>query len=431
MAIMLMAMASCVNDSSDCPATPAAMTEGVRLKFSIMTGNDNPVRGADTGGDLTGSGVENYLDISDIRYLIFDKNRQYLTDITPDTKTVTANDRYSVYNVVAKITDKYFFDNLEGTVDFYIMTLANHSGWGIDMPRPERGDRMESLFEEGLTMTTLPRAGGLTADPAHLRQYFPMAGLQHYRVPGSMVATSSEGTPYDLSLATGKDVNMLRALAKIEIIDKINIKEGAIFDDSDNQGQKGWMRIDKVELDGFMDRGNLLPSESRWNTNGVFETQQVSVSSVPKSAKYMTPPALYPDNSIDNDDSKGYILNFVADEYARSLRRDNCPVFSGYVFEYSKFAPQMDEVDTSRMPYFRVTTRGHTDRVSGEVLAESMVLPVRMAKYTNGSASPQDNLDALLRNHIYRFEISGIGQELNVKWTVCDMDRAYAEIEFN
>ena len=186
-----------------------------------------------------------------------------------------------------------------------------------------------------------------------------------------------------------------------------------------------------MELDGFMNRGNLIPSESQWNTNGVFETQQVAVSSVPESAVYMTPPALNPDNSIDNSHTHDYILDFVEDEYARGLRRDKCPVFSGYVYEYSRFSSQMAGVETSHMPYFRVTTRGHTDPASGEVLAESMVLPVRMAKYTNGEATPQDNLDALLRNHIYRFEISGIGQEMTVKWTVCDMDRAYSEIEFN
>ena len=80
----------------------------------------------------------------------------------------------------------------------------------------------------------------------------------------------------------------------------------------------------------------------------------------------------------------------------------------------------MQEVPATQQPYFRVTIRGHSE--NGVVVVEPMVLPVRMAKYINGTATSADNFPQLLRNHIYRFEISGIGSGLTVNWTVCGMD---------
>lgn len=61
------------------------------------------------------------------------------------------------------------------------------------------------------------------------------------------------------------------------------------------------------------------------------------------------------------------------------------------------------------MPYIRVTIGTN-------------VLPMRLATYKDGVAETE--LPYMLRNHIYRFEITKIhlGSELTVNWTVCDMD---------
>ena len=54
-----------------------------------------------------------------------------------------------------------------------------------------------------------------------------------------------------------------------------------------------------------------------------------------------------------------------------------------------------------------------------------MVYRMRLAEYNDGTATT--DLDMLLRNHIYRFEITGITPEskeekLIIDWTLCDMD---------
>lgn len=427
-------MQSCISDADSCPVNEETRKGGIHLRFTIMTRNEGKTKAADIEGEQVGAGYENFLDVKDIKYLIFDKDRKFITDITAKTETVAENASYTVYNVVANIDEPYFYDNLNGIVDFYILCLANHSGWGIKLPTLGRGDGIDELFTDGLVMTELPETYKLqnAAKTENVnKQYFPMSGLQHFRVPGSMLMTSSEGAPYDLSFATGKDLNLLRALAKIEIIDKINIVEGGVFDedyDEDVINGNGRFRIDKVEINGYMTQGSLLPAFSQWN---VFETQQVTAPTIPNSAEYVLPPVLNADNSFGSSlNLFNYRIDFEKDEYAKTLRADKCPVFSGYVYEYLRTSNQMAGIPITQQPYFRVTTRGYTAS-SGQVVAESMVFPVRMANYTNGVATSANNLPQLLRNHIYRFEISGIGQDITVKWTVCDMDNASADIEFN
>lgn len=441
---MLMAMAvssvglpSCVNDMGECPPEEVVKEDGFHLRFTIMTRSDAKTRAADIDGDQEGAGYENFLNVKDIKYLIFDKDCKFITDISTKTVTVAENANYTVYNVVANIDDQYFYDNLNGIVDFYILCLANHSGWGITLPTLERGDGIDELFTDGLVMTELPETYKLqnAAKAENVnKQYFPMSGVQHFRVPGSMLMNSAEGAPYDLSVATGKDLNLLRALAKIEIIDKINIVEGGVFDegyDEDVINGNGRFRIDKVEINGYMTQGSLLPAFSQWNRNEVFETQQVKAPTIPTTSEYKLPPVLNADNSFGSSlNLFNYIIDFEKDEYAKTLRADKCPVFSGYVYEYLRTSNQMAGIPITQQPYFRVTTRGYTAS-SGQVVAESMVFPVRMANYTNGVATSANNLPQLLRNHIYRFEISGIGQDITVNWTVCDMDNASADIEFN
>lgn len=433
--ILLMAIAvsavglpSCVNDMGDCPPEEVVKEDGFHLRFTIMTRSDAKTRAADIDGDQEGAGYENFLNIKDIKYLIFDKDCKFITDITAKTETVAENANYTVYNVVANVDDQYFYDNLNGIVDFYILCLANHSGWGITLPTLERGDGIDELFMDGLVMTTTPVTSLLQYALYDVGQKFPMSGVQHFKVPGSMLMTSAQGAPYDLSLATGKDLNLLRAFAKIEIIDKINIVEGGVFDedyDEDVINGNGRFRIDKVELNGFMSQGSLLPDFNQWNRNSVFETQQVIGATIPTSSQYIAPADFGATEVVAESR-----VSFLRDEYASSLRTDKCPVFSGYVYEYSKTVSQMDGLSVDKQPYFSVTTRGYTAS-SGQVVAESMVFPVRMANYTNGVATSANNLPQLLRNHIYRFEISGIGQDITVNWTVCDMDNASADIEFN
>lgn len=458
---MVIGLSSCVDDNDACSALMPEQEGKVHLRFTIMTRNDvkgtrnskTPLsRVADIEGDQEGSGVENQLNIegNDIHYYLFDGNRRFLQDFTPVAKTLSESKDYKVYTVTANIEEDYFDNNIEGTVNFYILALANYSGWGVKMPTIEKGSTIEQLFSDGLAMTVLPRSNVLlrTDEWWHLNpcgHYFPMAGLQKFSVPGSMLYSSSESMPYDLSRATGKDLNMLRALAKIEVIDKINVNgvydvstDGIYFHDGtseDPAGKNSWLRVEKAEINGIMNRGTLLPDITEWTNADADETQQVNLPTILSNFIYNVPPVLADDGDLGNTEGfKSSVINFFPDRYATELREDKCPVFSGYVFEYSKLANQLTDIPSAQQPYMIITTRGHTSKLEDGTIrtdAESMVLPVRLANYTNGTATSADNLNYLLRNHIYRYEVTGIAQDIQVNWTVCNMDTGEAVIEFN
>lgn len=423
---------SCINDAEEFPpVVPEEKIDDVYIRFSVLTKNELSTRAADIEGDIVGSGVENRLNISDIKYLIYDNNLKFLQDITPYATTVAANDEYSVYDVVAKIDNKYFLDNINGIITFNILVLANYSGWGVKFPDQIAGEGIESMFKDGLQMNVLPNAG-IFFDPDLYPEefypdgrYFPMAGLQQYSIVGSMLTTSGEESPYDLSYATGKDVNLLRALAKIEVVDKINVGEDESFDEeTDNKGEASAVRISKVDLYGYFKSGKILPDISQWRRYSVFETQQVVSPTTTGSVEYSVPETLFKNLGIDVV-ADGNSISFYTDNYARSKRKDNCPVYSCYVFEYSNL-----NIAADALPYMVINTKGYW--ASMDVSYDSMNFALSFADFNDETISPSVNkLRHLLRNHIYRFEIVGVGQNLSVNWTVCEMDQASSDIEFN
>ena len=167
-----------------------------------------------------------------------------------------------------------------------------------------------------------------------------------------------------------------------------------------------------------------MPSFGQWRDKNDVpypETQQVDNPTVPASATYALPPAITTDNLAGlNLATASYARQFVLDQVATEAREDKCPVYSLYLYEYTLMP--VAQVPLDQQPYFVVSTKGDEQN-------QSRTFALKMANYINGEAGA--NLSQLLRNHIYRFEIAGINQDLTVNWTVCEMDEASADIEFN
>lgn len=400
--------------------------DGVFIRFSILAGNRAKSRAADISGDLPGSIPENYIDIDDIRYLVFDDDLKFILDLTPEATTMVSSDDVAVYDVVAHLTDPYFVEKASEAIPFNILVLANYTGWEISIPPLSKGDDISVLFTGGLVMNVVPETSSLFKAGQNGEQLFPLSGLQKFVIPVGNLLTSSKESPFNVSVASGKDVNLLRALAKIEVIDKINIFEDQVFEEErDNSGYNSYLRISGVKLGGRIDKGTLLPAAERWKGISFFETQQVDAATVPASAAYF-PPSPFDDGNYLWNGSEDFCVTLVRDEYASSLREDKCPVFSCYVYEYSQDCTQLKNIAASRLPYFAITTRGRIDS-EGNVVDQSVTLPMRMAEYNDGVWGSE--LKSILRNHIYRFEIAGIGRKM--KWTVCPMDSRKAEIIYN
>lgn len=417
----------CVYDFDNCPSPE---NEDVKLRFTVVTRaspdtGPGRTRAADISGEQAGTAAENYLNLAgrDIRFLLFDGDKKLLRDFTPDTDITAApgSTDYITYTVHATIAEPYFAKVADNDTDFYIMVIANgrpHSlrAFGLAPGVTTIQDVSEQLTafvqksyiktESGAEIAWTPSQPG-KADG----EYIPMAGLQHFTLAKGAFDSGPEGF-VNLSGDGGKDINMLRALAKIEIIDKIGV--AGKFDKED----KTRIQVEKAELFGRFSTGTILPSYGQWNRNGVLETQQVTAPTIASRLDYIPPT-----DDIGNPE-RASLIEFYEDEEATARREDECPVFSAYVTEYSS-----TDIEEKLPPYVRITVK---DPEKG-----SKFYRMELAEYKDGS--PGKNLDALLRNHIYRYEIVSVSQPdepgeegtLNIRWTLCPMDVPGAiDIEF-
>ncbi|MDE6342673.1 MAG: hypothetical protein K2K93_10165 [Muribaculaceae bacterium] len=453
MTAMLAAAASLVvscalvieKDFEDVPSVPVEDDDdSFQIRFQICTRNIDTSRAPDIDGDEEGSAAENVINLKDIRYYIFDKDGNFLLDLTPDideSRSSAISEDYSLYEVVAKIDESktdYFRKNKAGIVDFYLMALANYSSKSgyADIGYLNNSDNIHSLadmFTSPVTpvINSLPDTERLlNAAVAGRQAYFPMSGLQRFAVSGSWFETQAGDIPIDLTYLTGKSLNMLRAVAKLEIIDKINIKTGATFDpvrDADNP------RIQGASIDGVMKTARLLPAENQWRRNSVFETRQVEYPSVTSASHYLLPPALASDGSVSASASDaGYGLRFVYDEVETMKRADRCRVYSCYVWEYLL----LPEIPSAQLPYLSVTV-SNPDKVDEDAALQGVAIPetatyhVRlMSDMTPAAVNPEPQ-KFILRNHIYRYEIGGAGTKISIRWSVCPMDKVSSDITFN
>lgn len=408
----------CIYDFDSCAATEDR--EDVKLRFTVVTRasygpGQGKTRAADIDGEQEGSAPENYLNLAgrDIRFLLFDGEQKLLRDFTPDADiTPASGSNYVTYTVRATIAEPYFANVATAATDFYIMVIANgrpHSlrAFGLTPGVTSIQDVSEQLTafvqknyiktESGAEIAWEPSRPG-EADG----EYIPMAGLQHFTLAKGAFDGKGPEDFVELSPENGgKDINMLRALAKIEIIDRIDVTGN--FDKED----KTHINVEKAELFGRFTTGTILPSYNQWNRNGVLETQQVTGPTIASTLDYIPPTG-----DIEKPEWTS-LIEFYEDEKATGRRTDGCPVFSAYVTEYSRTA-----INGKLPPYVRITVKDHTG---------SKFYRMELAEYKDGK--PEKNLDALLRNHIYRYEIVSVSQpdesgesgKLDIFWTICPM----------
>lgn len=407
----------CIYDFDRCAASEDR--EDVKLRFTVVTRDSyrpgqRRTRAADIAGEQEGSARENYLNLAgrDIRFLLFDGEQKLLRDFTPDADiTVAAEDdnRYITYTVHATIAEPYFANVATAeTTEFYIMVIANCRPYSLSAFGLAPGaTTIKNVADQlaSFTMKTIsidPETGGISGwEPSNPGdadgEYIPMAGLQHFTLKQGAFNGNGPEDFVELSPENGgKDINMLRALAKIEVIDKIDIT-GNFAEDPQQRN----VEVEKAELFGYCATGTILPSYGQWSRDvDKPETQQVEAPTMASSIAYHEPEA-------DFKTATSALLDFHLDENATENRTDNCPVFSVYVPEYS-----LESIKPTVRPYIRVTVKEGNS---------SKLYLLRLAAYNNNGSAGND-IESLLRNHIYRYEITAIGTTVNVGYTVCPWD---------
>ncbi len=464
---LLLGAGGCVNDEVDCLQSQT-LNDGdavVVMQFTVVTrGNTSATRAVITP-DYTEIGFpeENYIDLNRMQFLLFDSDKKLLQQFYPAIEAVSGTN-FVKYRVTAKMSmDALFPDDDNPEITFSIMVLANYynnlSSKNVDFTP---GMTLSQCFTKSPSATFAMPDGSPFWKPSYTgnsytdangdtysynkKAYIPMSGLQTFTVNREELKASKEDQPLQISESDGsKDINMLRALAKIEVVDKIN----AYQDEEGNWKQpakEDRTYIEKAELMGYFTEGSLLPSSlDAWNKSNIAETQYCSTPSVPSSASFISVNVVDEDELSVASDSK--IINFFADAEATAKREDGCIVYSCYLteYDYSKVTasntpmwirctitnPDYDP-NNGNLPYGKVDDEGNliTDDNGNQAssVPQSLFYRIEVKQYgADGKVLESGNTN-IIRNNIYRYEVTSINQTIGIKWTVCTMDEAEIDI---
>lgn len=326
--LLVTVMPSCIYDEEP---QDIDLTDGIRMGFTIRTAGDTSTRGKGAPTE-NGSALENKIDIENRDFRVYfyetDNNNNYIGEL--EVMMVNRLEEEGKYYVVGKIAG----DNMESLPEnFRVVVMANLEKWEGYPKQPAYGTNSNAYSYSG---------NGYCVSEDKL---IPMWGCRTYTG-----VTSQKGVVTQLEAP----VDMLRAFAKIEVIDATT--------DSD-------LRLTEVSLKGHSTQFYIQPHESGYtngNTNADFGQCNI------------------PNESSDTQTA----LKFTEDKDTSTEGTDTKKKFVLYVPEYTT-------TDSSN----------------------PMILTV---KFGNGvernidlSEEPS-KISTLLRNHIYRFNVSLKKGELSI-----------------
>ncbi len=377
------ALTSCTSDV-DSPAETSKMS----ISFRVETRNgDEPVGSEESGTSAAGyedaNAWENYIDIDndDYRIVFFDMGNRCITTFTPDeieAEDVSNYKEYTLKGEVPAILTMY--------PDFKIVVLAN---WGkYNYP----------IIKSGSTTIDdicCPHEGSLGRfrhfEPEEYKieegqRYVPMYGVKEYK--GLVFGRDDKDNPTILYQGNFGPVNMLRAVAKVEVIFDT---EDHIELDTDNE----------IYITNYNDYGYCAP-EGAYKESDYFHSY---------------------DWDLDYWQGRLHLVGGQNDtgvpkpiKMKKLTRDDDKNVWVAYLPEYRNIALTDNKKDC---------TKSDVDAASQNALNKARIAVPHIqrevpktsyldfATYTGGEPDTYINIE---RNNLYRFTITHVDQGL--KWKV-------------
>ena len=391
MTLLLIMQTGCVFDNdltgTVCPDKTESLTVNLNL---TVPASSTATRSMDD--DLVpGSKNENYINITDGDYqvLLFDKDGALVEDKLSEFKCKEngVNGGMTSYTLTTKLSLSGNEDKKRLSI-FKVMVLANWKSF--ERSNTDATFEYPSFEGYNLSGTTnniykeRAKFNFTFATPTKESPNCWMPSIKDRRAIPMFGITDDVDLQFAIDMAKYGDepsfsVPMLRALAKIEIVDVL--PEG--------------ISISEVKLDKANTTGRIIPdididANSAWHDNEV----QISSPSLPT-----------PSTSVSN-------LVFVKND-TRTAKDKNgtdrlaCPVWTIYI-------PEMD-LTTGTRPKFLVKCDGYHD---SEFLFDNY----------NDKGEEQNSLASVLRNHIYRYNATNIkGTTLEVELEVEDWETVETE----
>lgn len=377
--ILGMAFSGCINSDDElCPGDNTTVTEptpvDVNLTFVISQGNGQLSR-APGHDDYGATEAESLVDFAnnDYRVLVFDNGGRLLQIL--DTEVVR-NFNYPDGVTTCLVRGK--FDN--AYPEFQIAVLANWESFGLDYNNMLRGvSLLDDLVSHNRTIPyTFPVRGTGWRPFSGTNRGIPMFGLQSYTVDWNKAPINA-----DNSVTLNGNVSLLRAVAKIEVVDRITPNATTTR-----------AEIESVTLRGYNVTGCPMP-DMKANPGWNIQNTQVVLPTIPT-----------PDNYMQNGD----LTLFRDDDVA--IDGVTYPRFSTYV---SEFSLNSQLADAQFCPTLHITVKNPPIEDPHD---EMVTYTIKLASYTDGVAGSP--LPSLLRNHIYRYEVNSASANiLKLEYTVC------------
>ncbi len=364
---------ACVNDNESCP--PIGQTEQYVINLRIVT------RKAQTRTTRTGdhekesaTAAEDHIDIAggDFLVLVFDGYGRLIQRFEPSS-TVVRNTFANVYELSGVLGDTSA-ERIQVAVAANWRSMDAYDAYGSFVLGHTF---MSDMYGDGDTRNfTLPNPDGGWQPNIEAERTVPMYGCSDVKPLGDAKPGADDKNRYELDLG---EINMLRAVAKIEIADCL--PEGLEIDPD-------------VTLSSYNTQGRLIPDATAnpdWNK----ADKQVAKPTLPTAPK-----------AADK-------LRFFAER--KKIGDTERTVYSAYVTETDL---------TANRPHVNLTVKDSDIQYSS-----SKDYQMAVDNYTDGTQSSTDRLEALLRNHIYRYEIkSASNKDLKINCTICPMGSGIAEI---
>lgn len=370
-------------EAPDCPE--------VVMSFRIITCEPGASSRAAVIGEESGTAAENWIDPSSLRFLLLTDGGMLLRDLTPEQFAPTAD--YGAYTIRTVSFREPYFDHgaVGGRVRFRIMVLANWPDNALKALSRCRGQvEIETATANSAALYLLPADFSPTLPTADAPgRGIPMYGLKTFDLSQKELFESTELDPVDLTNADA--FHLLRALSKLEIMDDIKPKDAS-----------GYPRVISATVlqNGYRRDARLIP-------DAFADGRQVTAASLP-AGKAVSPAG---------------DLRFALRSYG-----DYVPP----VVQYPETGDPA-EIDydcfTAYLPEMTITP----NEVLRVVVENAPGSNPATATYTVAIPTSAEWGTELLRNHIYRLNVTGAGTDLHMEYTytICPWNTASGEVEFN
>lgn len=358
--------ASCVNDNEpDCPPIGQARQYVLNLRVVTSKAATRMTRAAGHGTEEA-TRDEDYIDIAgqDFLVLVFDGYGRLIQRFEPSSTVIKQGQGQSAAYELSGVLGETSANEIQVAV----IANCNSMGAGDAYDRFVLGNTfLSEMYGDGTKWNfSLPNPDGGWQPDIDKKQTIPMYGCSDAKPLGAATQNADDKNRYDLNLG---EIKMLRAVAKIEIVDCL---------------PEGVEIAPNVTLSAYNTQGCLIPDATKnpdWN----------------KAETQVTSPTL-PDNVQTAADLKFFTELKTIGDTERT-------VYSAYVTEAKL---------TANRPHINLTVKDSDGQGTSSKDYEMAV-----DSYTDGKASKE--LAVLLRNHIYRYEITSNSEGPVINWTVCDM----------